>query len=119
MRNEERYKFFKGDICDESLVKKILSEFEVDAIVNFAAESHVDRSITGLSEFISTNVLGTFNLLKCAQEHHKKLKNFCFLHVSTDEVYGSLELDEPSLGKIINMRQIAHILQAKLPPITW
>ena len=94
--NEEMYKFFKGDICDESLVKKILSKFEVDAIVNFAAESHVDRSITGPSEFINTNVLGTFNLLKCAQEHHKKLKNFCFLHVSTDEVYGSLELDDPS-----------------------
>ena len=80
-----RYTFIKGDICDPDIVNTILDRFNVDTIVHFAAESHVDRSITKASEFVRTNVLGTHNLLECAR-HHPVTR---FIHVSTDEVYGS------------------------------
>ncbi len=82
---DQRFTFVKGDICDEVLVKSCLDEGVV--IVHFAAESHVDRSISGPSEFVRTNVLGTQILLSAAVE--KKAKTF--LHVSTDEVYGSIQ----------------------------
>ncbi|MBN2454996.1 MAG: GDP-mannose 4,6-dehydratase, partial [Sedimentisphaerales bacterium] len=80
------HKFIKGDICDGPLVEKIIDEYKVDSIVNFAAESHVDRSITGPKIFIETNVTGTLTLLGSARD--KKLDRF--IQVSTDEVYGSL-----------------------------
>jgi len=80
------YTFVKGDICDEALVDGLVSE-GFDAIVNFAAESHVDRSITGPDEFIRTDVFGTFNLLEACRKRHVKR----YLQVSTDEVYGSIE----------------------------
>ena len=80
-----RYTFIKGDICDPDIVNTILDRFKVDTIVHFAAESHVDRSITKASEFVRTNVLGTHNLLECAR-HHPVTR---FIHISTDEVYGS------------------------------
>jgi len=80
------HKFVKGDICDGRLVEKIIDQHKVDAIVNFAAESHVDRSITGAKIFIETNVTGTLTLLEAARD--KKLERF--VQVSTDEVYGSL-----------------------------
>jgi dTDP-glucose 4,6-dehydratase len=84
-----------GDIGDRELVARLLREHAVDAVVNFAAESHVDRSIDGPAAFIETNVLGTFNLLDCARDYWQGLpeparRDFRFLHVSTDEVYGSL-----------------------------
>jgi len=80
-----RYTFIRGDICDPDIVNAILDRHIVDTIVHFAAESHVDRSITKASEFVRTNVLGTHNLLECAR-HHPIGK---FIHISTDEVYGS------------------------------
>jgi dTDP-glucose 4,6-dehydratase len=80
-----RYTFLEGDICDPDIVNTILDRFNVDTIVHFAAESHVDRSITRASEFVRTNVLGTHNLLECAR-HHPVTR---FIHISTDEVYGS------------------------------
>jgi len=80
-----RYTFIKGDICDPNVVNTILDRYKVDTIVHFAAESHVDRSITKASEFVRTNVLGTHNLLECAR-HHPIAR---FVHISTDEVYGS------------------------------
>ena len=89
--NDKRYKFIEGDIGDENLVLKILSEYSIDIIVNFAAESHVDRSIENPNIFINTNIYGTYNLLNLAL---KKNSEIIFLHVSTDEVYGSLEIDE-------------------------
>jgi dTDP-glucose 4,6-dehydratase len=90
-----RHVFVQGDIGDSDLVARLLREHQVDAVVNFAAESHVDRSIDGPAAFIETNVLGTFNLLDCARAHWASLEAgqkaaFRFLHVSTDEVYGSL-----------------------------
>jgi dTDP-glucose 4,6-dehydratase len=83
--NDPRFTFIKGDICDESIVNSCVDEGDV--IVHFAAESHVDRSITGPSEFIRTNVLGTQVLLSAAIAKKANI----FLHVSTDEVYGSIE----------------------------
>ena len=82
----DRYQFVHGDICDGPLVEKLIDEHEINAIVNFAAESHVDRSITGPKIFIETNVTGTLTLLQAARD--KGVERF--LQVSTDEVYGSL-----------------------------
>lgn len=89
-----RYRFVKGDICDSALVNRIFPEEQIDTVVHFAAESHVDRSITGPADFVQTNIMGTFNLLEAARQAWLKegvLTQVCrFLHVSTDEVYGSL-----------------------------
>jgi dTDP-glucose 4,6-dehydratase len=95
LKNDPRHIFVHGDIGDKELVAKLLKEHQPRAIVNFAAESHVDRSIHGPAEFVQTNVVGTFNLLECAREYWNGLKgdqkdSFRFHHVSTDEVYGSL-----------------------------
>lgn len=91
----ERHAFIQGDIGDRELVKGLLRAHQPDAIINFAAESHVDRSIDGPAEFVRTNVAGTLGLLECARDHWRELSDerkpaFRFLHVSTDEVYGSL-----------------------------
>lgn len=83
-------RFVKGDICDRPLVEKLLVEEDIDTIVHFAAESHVDRSISGPSEFIQTNIVGTFTLLDAARVYWQDRSDVRFLHVSTDEVYGSL-----------------------------
>ncbi len=95
LSDHPRHEFVRGDIGDAALVERLLSQQRPDAIVNFAAESHVDRSIDGPAAFIQTNVLGTFNLLDCAKRYWDGLEGserdgFRFLHVSTDEVYGSL-----------------------------
>ena len=100
LQNDSRHIFAHGDIGDKAMVDKLLAEHRPRAIINFAAESHVDRSIHGPADFIQTNVLGTFNLLECAREYWKKLhgvekEEFRFHHVSTDEVYGSLSLSAP------------------------
>lgn len=92
--------FVRGDIGDAALVDKLLSEHQPDAVVNFAAESHVDRSILGPQPFIETNVVGTATLLDACVRHFSRLrpvqqKVFRFLHVSTDEVFGSLEPYDP------------------------
>lgn len=96
-----RHVFIKGDICDRSLVEKVFQDYEIDTVVHFAAETHVDRSIVGPGQFIETNVIGTFTLLDVAREYWltKKLEGenkFHFHHVSTDEVYGTLALDGPA-----------------------
>lgn len=95
VEDDERYTFVQGDICDSLLVEKLFAEYEPSAIVHFAAESHVDRSIDGPAAFIETNINGTFALLEGARKYYQKMPidqkmNFRFLHVSTDEVYGSL-----------------------------
>ncbi|HMB01369.1 MAG TPA: dTDP-glucose 4,6-dehydratase [Spirochaetota bacterium] len=85
-----RYHFCKGDICDEKFVKKTIAKNNIDCIVHFAAESHVDRSIHGPAAFIKTNVNGTFILLEAVREAAEKGRKILFHHVSTDEVFGSL-----------------------------
>jgi len=89
------YRFLQADICDAAQLKQAFAEWQPTAVVHFAAESHVDRSIDGPDAFIKTNITGTFNLLEAARHYWKELppaqkENFRFLHVSTDEVYGSL-----------------------------
>lgn len=90
-----RYHFVKGDICDGDLLDEIFQNYEPDAVMHLAAESHVDRSITGSADFIQTNIVGTYTLLEATRRYWEGLpesqqRDFRFLHVSTDEVYGSL-----------------------------
>jgi dTDP-glucose 4,6-dehydratase len=101
---DERYKFAQIDICDFEKLKDLFIKLKPCAIIHFAAESHVDRSIHGPLEFVKTNVLGTFNLLQAAKEYWIKLEgaskeNFRFIHVSTDEVYGSLGPNDPAFDE--------------------
>jgi len=95
---DPRYAFVRGDICDESAVRGLLEQHQIDTLVHFAAESHVDRSILGPDDFIRTNIVGTHALLKAAKAYwldDKPVKAHRFHHVSTDEVYGSLGPDDP------------------------
>src|ERR1700722_15981094 len=95
--NNPRYLFIKGDICDEPTVRALLEQHQIDTLVYFAAESHVDRSILGPDDFIRTNVVGTHSLLKAAKAlwiDQKIVPEHRFHHVSTDEVYGSLGADD-------------------------
>jgi dTDP-glucose 4,6-dehydratase len=101
---DSRYSFVQGDIADRVLVASLLNQCQPRAIVHFAAESHVDRSIHGPDDFIRTNVNGTFSLLEevrayCTGIGHEAKAGFRFLHVSTDEVYGSLEQDDPPFSE--------------------
>ncbi len=102
LTDDPRHIFVKGNICDKELVSSLLTKYKPRAIVHFAAESHVDRSIFGPDLFFETNVMGTLNLLECAKAYYDQLLSekerlaFRFLHVSTDEVYGSLTFDEPA-----------------------
>ena len=96
IQNNINYSFINGDIKNEKSVNKAIEAFKPDAIINFAAESHVDRSIKGPQDFIETNILGTFILLKSTLTYYQSLnkdkkEKFRFLHISTDEVYGSLD----------------------------
>ena len=94
------YRFVRGDITDRPFVKQLMVDEQIDTVVNFAAESHVDRSILGPDAFITTNIVGTFSLLEAAREVWTDFNDRqCFLHVSTDEVYGSLAPDEPAFDE--------------------
>jgi dTDP-glucose 4,6-dehydratase len=95
VKADSRHVFVRGDVCDRALVRSVLEQHRPRAIVHFAAESHVDRSIAGPAEFIQTNVVGTFALLEESRSYFEKHRDFRFLHVSTDEVYGTLALGEP------------------------
>jgi dTDP-glucose 4,6-dehydratase len=101
LKSDPRHVFVHGDIVDAALLEKLFTEHRPRAVVHFAAESHVDRSIHGPGAFIKTNVEGTFNLLEATRQHWMSLEgadkqNFRYLHVSTDEVYGSLSKDAPA-----------------------
>ena len=101
LEGNANHEFVQGSIGDRALIDSLLSKHKPDAVVHFAAESHVDRSITGPEAFVQTNVIGTFVMLQAALEHWRSLtgedaKNFRFLHVSTDEVYGSLTPEDPA-----------------------
>lgn len=104
LQADPRHIFAHGDIGDRDLVGKLLAQHRPRAVINFAAESHVDRSIHGPGEFVQTNVVGTFNLLESVRGHWNTLNQaeqqaFRFLHVSTDEVYGTLEADDPPFAE--------------------
>ncbi|HUQ27499.1 MAG TPA: dTDP-glucose 4,6-dehydratase [Usitatibacter sp.] len=104
LAGEPRHAFVKGDIADAAFLQKLFSEHRPRAVVHFAAESHVDRSIHGPAAFVQTNVVGTFELLEAARAHWQGLTGeardtFRFLHVSTDEVYGSLSESDPAFSE--------------------
>ena len=104
VEDDPRYQFIQGDIGNTSLISDLLEKYAITAVVNFAAESHVDRSILGPGEFIQTNVVGTFHLLEAVRAYWGKLssspkESFRFLHVSTDEVYGTLALSDPAFSE--------------------
>ncbi|MBL7086348.1 MAG: dTDP-glucose 4,6-dehydratase [Candidatus Cloacimonetes bacterium] len=95
IKDNNNYKFIRGNVCNRDNVAKAFSKFQPDAVIHFAAESHVDRSIEGPADFIQTNIVGTSVLLEESLKYYKKLdefkkKNFRFLHISTDEVFGEL-----------------------------
>jgi dTDP-glucose 4,6-dehydratase len=95
VENNPSYRFLRADICDRSAISEALASFKPNRIMHLAAESHVDRSITGAKDFVDTNVMGTFNMLECARQYWStqntsEKETFRFMHVSTDEVYGSL-----------------------------
>jgi len=90
----KRYFFEKADVCDFDEIKNIFEKYDIDTVVNFAAESHVDRSIFGPKEFIQTNIMGTFTLLEMVRENWKGREDVLFHHISTDEVYGSIDEGE-------------------------
>ena len=104
--DNKNYKFYKLDICDYNGVSSVLNKEQPNIVVNFAAESHVDKSIKKPDDFIKTNVLGVSNLLNCSLEYYNKIKNsgfdnnnFKFIHISTDEVYGSLKIDDKKFNE--------------------
>lgn len=104
LKGDSRYVFAQGDICDRKLFANLLQQHQPQAIVHFAAESHVDRSIHGPGEFVQTNVVGTFSLLEETRAYWGALaepakSRFRFLHVSTDEVYGSLGSSDPAFSE--------------------
>ncbi len=95
VQEDPRHIFIRGDIADQGLMTQLLEIHQPRAVIHFAAESHVDRSIAGPREFVMTNIVGTFNLLEACRLA-KLTKDFRFIHVSTDEVYGSLDYAEPA-----------------------
>ncbi len=104
LKDDPRHIFVQGDIGDAELVGRLLAQYRPRAVINFAAESHVDRSIHGPEDFIQTNIVGTFHLLEAVRAYWSALADtektaFRFLHVSTDEVYGSLAKDEPAFSE--------------------
>ena len=104
LEGDPRYQFVFGNIGDRELVSKLLTDTKPRAVINFAAESHVDRSIHGPGDFIQTNIVGTFNLLESVRGYWNDLPEaekaaFRFLHVSTDEVYGSLSKEDPPFSE--------------------
>ncbi len=104
LQGDARHTFVQGDIGDRALLDRLLAEHRPRAVLNFAAESHVDRSIHGPEDFIQTNIVGTYHLLESVRGHWASLPEaeksaFRFLHVSTDEVYGSLAKDDPAFAE--------------------
>jgi dTDP-glucose 4,6-dehydratase len=104
LKGDPRHMFVKGDICDQQLVAELLGHYRPRAIIHTAAESHVDRSIHGPGEFIRTNINGTFSMLEAARAYWSTLsgterEDFRFLHMSTDEVYGTLGKDDPAFSE--------------------
>ena len=123
LQGDARHTFVQGDIGDAALVSRLLTEHKPRAVVNFAAESHVDRSIHGPGDFIETNIMGTFRLLESVRGYWSDLPEadkavFRFLHVSTDEVYGSLAKDDSVFTEAHPYEPAACTLPAR-PATIW
>jgi len=106
------YAFEKKDICDKDAMQTVFDTHQPDAVMHLAAESHVDRSIDGPGAFIHTNIVGTFNLLQVARGYFESLPTerkdvFRFHHISTDEVYGDLDIDDPAFEETTQLRPVS------------
>ena len=104
LKSETGFSFLQADICNAAVIRQAFADFQPDAVMHLAAESHVDRSIAGPETFIQTNVVGTYRLLEISREYYDELSDerrlkFRFLHVSTDEVYGSLRADDAAFSE--------------------
>ena len=104
LKSETGFSFLQADICNAAVIRQAFADFQPDAVMHLAAESHVDRSIAGPETFIQTNVVGTYQLLEISREYYDELSEerrlkFRFLHVSTDEVYGSLRADDAAFSE--------------------
>ncbi|MFZ7165891.1 dTDP-glucose 4,6-dehydratase [Avibacterium avium] len=104
VRNNPRYRFQQVDICNAHLLSNVFSQYQPDAIIHLAAETHVDRSISNSLPFVQTNIVGTYTLLESTYDYWRKLdkqkqRDFRFIHVSTDEVYGDLQKDQPAFNE--------------------
>ena len=98
IHNKKQYQFYKKNICDKKAIQEIFSKHKIDAVVHFAAETHVDNSIKQSDQFINTNILGTHNLIQICKDqisNNHLSKDFVFIHISTDEVFGHLEKQDP------------------------
>ena len=98
IHNKKQYQFYKKNICDKKAIQEIFSKHKIDAVVHFAAETHVDNSIKQSDKFINTNILGTYNLIQVCKDqisNNHLSKDFVFIHISTDEVFGHLEKHDP------------------------
>ncbi|MCW9710413.1 dTDP-glucose 4,6-dehydratase [Avibacterium sp. 21-586] len=104
VRNSPRYRFQQVDICNAHLLSNVFSQYQADAVIHLAAETHVDRSISNSLPFVQTNIVGTYTLLESTYDYWRKLdkqkqRDFRFIHVSTDEVYGDLQKDQPAFNE--------------------
>ena len=124
LQGDARHTLVQGDVGDTALISKLLATCQPRAVINFAAESHVDRSIHGPGEFIQTNIVGTFNLLESVRGYWSALPAdqktaFRFFHVSTDEVSGSLTKDDPAFTKSSHIEPNRPTAPSKPPATTW
>lgn len=123
LQGNPKHVFARVDICDRAAIDALLAQHKPRAIVHFAAESHVDRSIHGPADFVQTNVVGTFTLLEAARQYWSALGTdakaaFRFLHVSTDEVFGSLSPADPQFSKPRRTRRTARTRRRRRAPTT-
>ena len=114
-KNDDRYSFIHGDICNKQIVEEIFEQYSPDYLVNFAAESHVDRSIGKPDYFIQTDIFGTFTLLEAARKFGLKK----FIQISTDEVYGSIEKGQLYRERYPDAAKEHPILRVRLVLIAW
>jgi dTDP-glucose 4,6-dehydratase len=124
LQGNTRHIFVQDDIGDRTLVKKLLAEHQPRALINFAAESHADRSIHGPGDFLQTNIVGTFNLLESVRGYWSGMTDadnaaFRYLHVSTDEVYGSLSKNHPAFSETNRNEPNIPYSTSKAPATTW
>ena len=123
VNSSSRYYFEKSDICSREAMIAVLQKHQPDAVMHLAAESHVDRSIDCPDDFVTTNILGTYNLLECCRWYYQTRsvgfpQGFRFHHVSTDEVYGDLDGNESLFTEATSMPRLHLIQLARLHPIT-
>ena len=124
VENNPRYAFEQIDICDLKAIESVFEKYQPDAVMHLAAESHVDRSISGAADFIQTNIVGTYTLLEVAKNYwhtldEAKKSAFRFHHISTDEVYGDLSLLIPPLLNIPLIIRVVLILPQKQRVTIW